>query len=164
MFARFSSAFDTLLAVFLQKGHICLFLCLASTSAYFRLIDLPYLAPKNLQRNTKAGIGQQDMPIPAIIRIVVYTYDAGSAYRSDVKRWPGANGKSAIWRARLMAWAKARWCFAQLPVCRRGRIFPCVQIPVLRAFLPPRIFNENPAHCFGGSFEVVSLVIPALIL
>jgi hypothetical protein len=63
--------------------------------------------------------------MPAVICVVTPIFGSGSVYRPDVKSWPGANGKSAIWRARLIAWANARWCFAQLLVCRRGRIFPC---------------------------------------
>ena len=34
------------------------------------------------------------------------------------------NGSSAAMRARLMAFCSLRWCSAQVPEMRRGRIFP----------------------------------------
>src|SRR5207253_5731370 len=35
-----------------------------------------------------------------------------------------ANGNSATWRARLIARDNRRWCFAQVPVLRRGTVLP----------------------------------------
>ena len=37
-------------------------------------------------------------------------------------------GNSAIVRARLIARASLRWCFAQVPVLRPGRILPRLEI------------------------------------
>jgi hypothetical protein len=43
---------------------------------------------------------------------------------ADYLKTSPAKGRRAICRARLTALASSLWCFAQVPVWRRGRILP----------------------------------------
>ena len=48
-------------------------------------------------------------------------------------------GSRARLRARLMAVASSRWCFAHVPVIRRGMIFPRSDV---KRFNPPASFQS----------------------
>ncbi len=73
--------------------------------------------------------------------------------------YSAVNGKSAMLRARLMATVTWRWCFAQLPEIRRGRILPrCSTLSTqnvqtfLRGLLPlSRLINLFPSNQNGIS-------------
>src|SRR5262249_1670781 len=46
-------------------------------------------------------------------------------YLLPAQRWGAVgNGSRAMDRARFRAWVSGRWCLAQVPVIRRGRILP----------------------------------------